>query len=272
MPETEKRSAVDALAIRRRDSLSAEQEQQILAAGYNLDRILADEGIAAEALHDAMFLTEDIARTTLGTNYERIIASSEQYNDTIAILRPSRVVDFGGGCGITCFDAAGTWRNCEFIVCDRSRNALEIGLRWAKRLNLTNVSFRRLDFTDSNLESVLGADNDLIVFEYIFTLSSKHEDETDVIARVSPGMKTATRLLSSTGKVCVRFGEFSEQGLGGLIRATYRVGLFVYSIAATAKGCTFVFTRDDCEDSEDAEVFRAIDEFGCQFRAIDSGE
>ena len=40
-----------------------------------------------------MYLNEEIARTTLGTNYERIIASIENYNDTIAMLRPSKIID-----------------------------------------------------------------------------------------------------------------------------------------------------------------------------------
>jgi SAM-dependent methyltransferase len=266
------RTAVEDLAIIRCDALSTEQEQEIRASGYDLDQILADEGIGAEALHDAVFLTEPIARATLGTNYERVVASSEHYQSTIESLRPLRVIDLGGGCGITCFDAARTWTDCDFVVCDRSRNVLEIGSRWAQRLNLTNVSFRRLDFTESNLESVLGRDNDLIVFEYVFTLSPEHEVEPDIIAQISPGMKTAAQLLRSTGKICIRFGEFCEQGLTGLIRAAHRNGLFVFSISAGATGCTFIFTREPGDDSEDAEVFRALDDFGCQFRAMDSRE
>lgn len=266
------RTVIEDLAIIRCSALSPEQEQTIRAAGYDLDQILAIEGSAAEALHDAVFLTEQIARTTLGTNYDRIIASSEHYNTTVELLRPSRVIDLGGGCGITCFDAARIRSDCHFVVCDRSRNALEIGSRWAQRLNLANISFKRLDFTESNLESVLGVHNDLIMFEYVFALSFEHEDEADMIDQILPGMKTATRLLSSTGKVCVRFGEFSEQGLTGLIRAAHRAGLSVFSISVGATGCTFMFTREHGDDSEDVEVFRAIDEFGSQYRAMDSIE
>lgn len=264
--------AIDALEIRRCDRLSAEQEGRIRAAGYDLDRIRAEEGVAAETLHDAMFLTEDIARTALGTNYNRIIASIEHYSSTVANLRPRRVVDFGGGCGITCFDAAGTWRDCEFIVCDRSRNALEIGLGWARRFGLTNVSFERLDFTHANLESVLGSDNDLVVFEFVFSLGFELEDEPGVIAHTLPGMRTAAPLLNATGKVCVRFGEYSEHGLTGLVRAAYRFGLFVQSLSVSETGFTFLFDKDNTDRSEDAEVFCALDDFGCQVRAMDPGE
>lgn len=263
-------TAVEELSISPCGALSKEQEQEIQASGYDLDRILANEGIAAEALHDAVFLTEEIARTTLGTNYERIVASSQDYKDTIELLRPSRVIDLGGGCGITCFDVAKIWSDCDFVVCDRSRNALEIGSRWAQRLSLANVSFKRLDFTEPDLESVLGGDNDLIVFEYVFALNLEHE--ADMIAQISRGMKTASDLLSSTGKVYVRFGEFSEQGLSGLVRAAHRADFSVFSISAGVTGCTFIFTREPSDDSEDTEVFHAIDEIGSRFRALDSGE
>jgi len=143
--------AVEDLAIRKCDGLSAEQEQEIRAAGYDLDQILEKEGLTAESLHDAVFLTERIARTTLGANYERLVACRNDYKETIALFRPSRVIDLGGGCGITCFDAAKIARDCHFVVCDRSRNALKIGQRWAQYLRLTNVSFKRLDFTEPNL-------------------------------------------------------------------------------------------------------------------------
>lgn len=263
---------IDALEIRPRNSLSAEQERQICAAGYDLDRIRAEEGVAAEELHDAMFLTEDIARTTLGTNYNRIIASIEHYSRMVDNLRPRRVVDFGGGCGITCFDAAERWRSCEFIVCDRSLNALEIGSQWAGKLGLTNVKYQRLDFTHAKLESVLRSDNDLIVFEYVFRLGFEFEEESEVITHTLPGMNTAAPLLGSRGMVCVRFGEFSEHGLTGLVRAAYRAGLFVQSVSGSDSGFTFLFDTDNTDRSEDAEVFCALDDFGCQVRAMDSGE
>lgn len=269
---TERRisTAVSDLAIIQCDGLSTEQEQEIRASGYDLDQILADGGIAAEGLHDAVFLTEQIARTTLGTNYERIIASSEHYIDTIRLLRPSRVIDLGGGCGVTCFDAARNRSDCHFVICDRSRNALKLGQRWAQFLHLTNVSFKRLDFTEAHVESVLGSDNDLAVFEYVFNHSLEYE--TDMIAQLSPGMNTAARLLNSRGKLCVRFGKFSEPGLTGLVRAAHRASFSVYSISAGATGCSFIFTREPGHDSEDAEVFHAIDEVGCQFRALDPGD
>src|ERR1700724_2231454 len=226
-------SALDALDIRRANGLSDEQEEQIRAAGYDLDKILLEQGITAEALHEAMFLNEEIARTTLGTNHERIIASIENYNDTIAMLRPSKIVDLGGGCGFTCFDAAKTWRDCKFVVCDRSRNPLEIGRVWAERLGLTNVSFERLDFRDANLDSILGSDNDLVVFEFVFSLGFELQEEADVIGHTSVGLETAAQLLNTTGKVCVRFAEFSEHGLTGLVRSAYRTGLFFFFIFAT---------------------------------------
>lgn len=270
--EGRERGALDALDIRRANGLSDEQEEQIRAAGYDLDKILLEQGITAEALHEAMFLNEEIARTTLGTNYERIIASIENYNDTIAILRPSKIVDLGGGCGFTCFDAAKTWRDCKFVVCDRSSNPLEIGRVWAERLGLTNVSFRRLDFKTSNLEAILGSDNDLVIFEFVFNVGFECDEESDVIAQISPGMRSAARLLSGTGKVCVRFGEFSEHGVSGLVRSAYRTRLFVHSISASETGFTFVFGKEPSSNSEDAEVFCAMDDLGCEVRALDPGE
>ncbi len=262
-------AAIKELAIVRCDGLSEEQEQEIRASGCDLDQILAQEGITAEALHDALFLTEQIARTTLGTNYDRIVASSDDYKDTIELLRPSSVIDLGGGCGITCFDAARSRSDCQFVICDRSPNALKIGQRWANSLNLANVSFKRLNFAESHLESVLGTDNDLIVFEYVFNHSLEHE--SDMIIQLTSGIKTAAQLLNSTGTLYVRFGEFSEPGLTGLVRAARRAGFSVHSISAGRTGCSFTFNREAADGSEDAEVFHALDEVGCQFRALDPG-
>ena len=85
-------------------------------------------------------------------------------------------------------------------------------------------------------------------------------------------MNGAARLLNSTGKLYVRFGEFSEPGLAGLVRAAHRASFSVYSVSAAVTGCSFIFTKEVRDDSEDAEVFHAMDEVGCQFRALDPGD
>jgi len=254
------------LCINPCDGLTPKQEEQIRAAGYDIGSILDEGGIAAERLHDALFLTPEIARTTIGRNYERVAGSIKSCNRAVQELPPaSRIVDLGGACGIICFEAAKIRPDCSFQIADRSQNALLIGCEWARNLDLLNVSHKRLSFADPDLGVVLGEDNELVVIEYVFEVGGDWENEDQAINDFTPGLTAASRILSSSGVVQVRFGDSSEAGLAGLIRAAYRANLLITSLSVEREGCTLVFKSEDHGDrSEDSEVFNAMDAFASQ--------
>jgi SAM-dependent methyltransferase len=267
--QQESSSVLTELGIVPGHGLLDSHRDQIRRAGFDLDEII---DLSDERVHDAAFLTEEIARATLGRNHERIVASIRNCSETISELNPSRVVDLGGGCGVICFDPARNFPTTKFVVCDRSANALRIGRRWAERLKLENVFFVRADFSEPSAPDVIGRDADLVLLEYVFDLGFEREHEEDVISSVSPALRAAATLVRPRGKVQVRFGEFSEPGINGLVRAAYRAGLFICDVSFAIDGCTFQFSKTACERSEDAEVFSAMDWFSAQVRAADPGD
>lgn len=243
--------------------------EHIRSAGFDLTSISDLSGVR---LYDAAFLTEDIALATLGGNYGRLVASIRNCTAAISDLKPCRVLDLGGGCGAICFEAARHFPATTFVVADRSINALKIGQKWTDRLKLQNILFVSADFSDSTTAGVLGRDYDLVLLEYIFELGSERENEDEVIATVSPALKMAVSVSKPYGKVQVRFGEFSEYGINGLVRAAYRAHLTVDDVLFAEDGCTFRFCKDKCERCEDQEVLIAMDWFSMQLRVADPGD
>lgn len=240
-------------------------EEQIRAAGYDLDAILAEEGIASERLHDALFLTTEIARITIGANYERVSGSIKSCNRaTERLPSSSNIVDLGGASGIICFEAAMIRPDCNFAIADRSQNALTVGRRWAETLNLQNVKYTALSFSDAQPKLILGAENDFVMLEYVFDVGGACENEDDAINDFKPGLWTASRILKRTGAVQIRFGESGEVGLTALIRAAYRTELLMSSLSVAPEGCTLVFRKDYESHSENLEVSRAINEFASE--------
>src|ERR1700680_4349322 len=108
------------LGVRQCKGLTVAHREQIKGAGYDLDMIADKDGLSAERLHDAAFLTEEIARTTLGGNYERLVGSINSCSFVVRKRAPLRVVDLGGACGIVFFTAATENPVCQFVIIDRS--------------------------------------------------------------------------------------------------------------------------------------------------------
>jgi hypothetical protein len=100
-----------------------------------------------------------------------------------------------------------------------------------------------MDFSHSDPASILGTQNDLALIEYVFDLGSEWEYENRVIADVMPAIGVASRILREEGTAQVRFGEFTEVGLTGLIRAGFRSGTLADSVGIAHDGCTFIFRK-----------------------------
>lgn len=250
--------------------VAQEHEDAMTESGYNLEQLSCTEGLNAERFHDALFLSEDIARAVVGSNYPRIVASMRRC--TRAVSGANRVIiDLGGGCGVTCFDAARLNPHSRFVVVDRSRNALAVGSKWASQLGLSNVTFERSDFTDtSGTTSLVGNSNDVVLLEYVFDPGGELEDEEKVIEDEIPAFRTAAALVRSGGRVQVGFGDFREEQFSGMIRAAYRCSLSFSSVDVATDGfaVTFEKERPDERRSEEADVFAAFDDFACQCRTV----
>jgi ubiquinone/menaquinone biosynthesis C-methylase UbiE len=252
------------LGVRRCEGLTVAHREQIKGAGYDLDMIADKEGLSAERLHDAAFLTEEIARTTLGGNYERLVGSINSCSFIVRKLAPLRVVDLGGASGIICFTAATENPVCQFVIIDRSRNALAIGQKWAQFLGINNISFVRRDFSDAHMPR-LGNEFDLALLEYVLDVASDYAAEELAIAEMTPALLAASKILEPQGILQVRFGDFNEVGLTGLVRTAFRNGLFVESVRAHSIGCTITFVKKPyCNRSENAEAFNAFEELAQQ--------
>ena len=265
MPESS-RSLLQRLEIAPCAGLLPEHEQKLANAGHDLASLNSE----AEALHDALFSTEEIARLVLGANYGRLTASMKRCTSAVAAIAPARVVDLGGGCGIVCFEAAQLSPESTFYVVDRSRSALAIGELWASRLGLSNVSFVRVEFGASDLGRVLGTDYDLVVLEYVFDAAPLHGDETQAVSEMTPAFTSAVSRLRERAVVQVRFGNFCEVGISALVRAAFRVGLLVDLIELARDGCTLRFTRSqEPERTEDSEVSQALESLSSQYWAQD---
>jgi 2-polyprenyl-3-methyl-5-hydroxy-6-metoxy-1,4-benzoquinol methylase len=252
------------LRLRPCDGLTDAHREQIHASGYDLD-VIADEGdLSSMRLHDAAFLTEETARAALGGNYERLVSSIDSCNLIIEKLAPQRVADLGGACGIVCFAAATENPVCQFVIVDRSRNALAVGQKWAQRLGIRNMSFVQRDFSDSAIPT-LGDDFDVVLLEYVLSVASNHAEQGLAIAEMTPAMLAASKILRASGVLQVRFGDFNEMGVTALVRTAFRNGLFVESVCARSIGCTITFAKRPLADrSENAEAISAFEDLAQQ--------
>ena len=215
-----------------------------------------------------MFATEQIARTTLGRNHGRIAASIDKCTEAVLKIQPSKVIDVGGGCGIVCFHAALKRPESRFVVVDRSTNALTIGTKWAKDLDLGNVSFRRFDFTSANRVSTLGCNYDFALLEYVFDVDPDCDDTDEIVEGMMPALLTASRILRSEAPLQIRFGAFSEIGLSALVRSACRAGFFVSSVLVARDGCTLSLKQGGgANHAEDSEVLRVLEDFSFQCQA-----
>lgn len=263
-------SLLHRLRITRGDGVTSAQRKQMEHAGYDLDVIVADNGLSAERLHDAAFMNEEIARATLGGNYERLVGSIGSCCSVVRKLAPLRVADLGGACGIVCFGAAMESPTREFVIIDRSSNALAIGRRWAQRLRIENMLFVRRDFSDSTLPALRDT-FDLVLLEYVLDLAGDHTQEELAIAEMTPASRAASEILRLEGILQVRFGDFNELGVTALIRSAFRNHLFVESVSASAIGCAITFAKKaDLHRSEDTEALTAFENLALQ--AYDAGD
>jgi hypothetical protein len=152
-------------------------------------------------------------------------------------LTPLRIADLGGASGVVCFAAAAENPASQFMIIDRSRNALLIGRNWAQRLGIKNISFVRKDFADATIYT-LGSDFDLVLLEYVLFLASDYGEEESAIAEVTPAVLATAKILNARGTLQVRFGDFNELAVSALVRSAFRTGLFVDSVSAHSTGCT----------------------------------
>jgi hypothetical protein len=236
----------------------------------NLDEAAETEGHLSELVNDAIFASESIAKAILGSNFERIVGSMELCAKAVRELQPSKIVDLGGACGLTCFKAAEETPKSRFVVADRSRNALNIGKAWVESLRLTNIQFVRLDFCDSDPVASLGDENDLALLEYVLNISPETEHPDEAAEEMRLAVVTASMILRHGGCLQVRFGDYSDTGLAGLVRAACRAGLALEDASICRVGCTFLFERGDIVDlNEDREESIAFELFGSSLRRFE---
>jgi hypothetical protein len=251
------------LGIRPGHGLTSAHRKQIADAGYDLDMIVAEQGLSAERLHDAAFMAEEIARITLGSNYERLIGSIDTCRSIARKLAPLRVADLGGACGIVCFIAATENPVCQFVIIDRSHNALSIGEAWAQRFALKNISFVYMDFQHPDL-ALFENNFDLVLLEYVLNMTPDGTEE-DVIAEMTPAVRTASKILRPAAVLQVRFGDFLEVGITALVRTAFRYGLAVQKTIGCATGCTILFAMQSPPDiDEQTEAFRVFEDLASQ--------
>ena len=135
---------------------------------------------------DALFTSEELARETLGGNFKRLENSMRRLSKSPVFRGGSldQVSELGGGTGVL-----GMWladcrlcRHCE--IYDHAANPLSIGKEWAKKLDLSTVSFHQSSYAD--IASAQRARNcDFVFAEHAIELSNYPDiwDENDHDAR-----------------------------------------------------------------------------------------
>jgi hypothetical protein len=239
-------------------------------AGFDVDQIYSGNYTSSEDLHDRLFATVPLARVTLGTNYDRVLASMRNCSGAVVALPASQIVDLGGGCGIVCFNAALERPDCDFYILDRSQKALAVGRNWASELGIANVLFLVNDFATAHPPASLVGKANLILLEYVLDLRGASEDREQIILEMTPPLTVASKVLGPAGIIRIRFGEFSEIGVDALTRAAFRLQLLVTSTCIAEDGCTIEMnSRSILGRNEDREYFSVMDDIASQFRAYD---
>jgi hypothetical protein len=217
-------------------------------------------GIDCGELHNAIFADEDFARAALGLNLERIVASMDALKEKIRLSGVRRIVDLGGGCGLVCFEAAARFPDVEFVVTDRAKNALSMGEQWVKRIGLRNVSFVAFDFAAAPPFEI-GAKFELAWIDYVFDLMIPEEQEESMLAlaeSMSPAFGAASAILNDTGKVSIRFGGYTLEGLRALTAATLRHSWLLDGLCSTATGTTGTYARGDASSTSECREFEML--------------
>lgn len=201
-------------------------------------RALAVHGTFSRQAGDVYFITEDIARRSLSAEYDWFLRTLQNFRRVDGYpVEPRRVADLGGGTGIVSLHLAACHPNCQVAVYDHAPRQLQLGRKWAREQNLSNVRYVQASYEQLAKEPGTG-DNDLVLFFRGLDLripapgTCKAAESVDACpsprphADVQAAMTALARLVSPDG-VGVIACAWSEWGLVHLFEAVRRAGLGV---------------------------------------------
>jgi hypothetical protein len=239
---------------RTKAAFGTNEENEIKAAGFHLDEIIAREGTSSENLQNALFVSERVASTILSGDFERIEGSMEKFCASVSSLQNESglAADLGGGAGLAALWAARNHPKWTFDIIDRAANTLNIGAAWANRIGIENVRFIRDAFetlADSHKQTY-----DLVVLDYVLTPASESEDIQPLIDEIQPALAAASNILRQRAFCYIRFGFFNELGLVALLQAAHNASLNLsYSrTVCESIGVTVWFIKDQTSSDHDA--------------------
>jgi hypothetical protein len=197
-------------------------------------------GWFAPPIEDDFYVTEAMAKRSLGAGYECFLRTLENLTPEVGFpVAPRRVADLGGGTGVVSLYLAARHPASRIVVYDHWPRQLELGRMWARERRLSNI--RYVDATCQQLASRTkpGA-NDLALCFRGLDLRIARPGTNDILpavdasfpahprprADVLEAMAALAGLLSADG-VGVIECPWSGLGLVHLFEAIRRAGLGV---------------------------------------------
>lgn len=176
------------------------------------------------------FIDEEIAIETLGGNFDRLANSMERLESSPVFKKGKldRICDLGGGTGII-----GMWLTkngkCAFCeVVDHAENPLAVGQKWAERLSIQGLQFKRASYAGF---AVAGThDFDFVFAEHAVDLgyvpqnpdlpdTSGDETESSFLKRYSELAGAFSSSLRSGGVGVIGGGTLTPDSLSLLCKA-----------------------------------------------------
>ncbi len=259
-------SFLNALGVTRCTShLNSKDKKEIKSLGYDLDQIIENEGSTSENLHNALFVTERIAKKILCGDVERVLGTLEKLSESIPLLEKESgvVADLGGGVGLASIWSARQYPQWYFHVIDHATAPLILGEKWAKQLNIPNIKFHRRTF-----EEIIQTKNqfecDLVLLDYVLIPGTDDQDTDPLTKEMQPALVASATLLKDEAHCLIRFGHFNDLGMAALIQAAWNAGLQIVidNSCVENRGTSIWFKKTTCDQGDAyAEAMKLLDKF-----------
>lgn len=221
--------------------------------GLDTDRF-ADISVISPEANEYYFITEEIARNTLSSNYDRYVCHLKSFETLSGFPdNPARIADLGGGCGTVALWLAQKYPKAEVSVYDGSERSLIIGRKWAEDLGLSNIRFIK-SLYENIAETSSIEENDLVIMFHgvdmrleapvlngKFLLSDLYNPATGASNTDLQAVARAFNKLLKPNGVAVFAAGWTEWGLVTFFDEMRRVGINVdwrhTSIKTITKDC-----------------------------------
>ena len=274
------------LGLRRRSRKSdftSRFYDEVKQAGGDPDLLEEDgDGFGANA-QNIFFITEEIAKKTLSTDYDRILKHICDFHEFSGIPVPlERVADMGGGTGIQAMWLAKEYPNAKVTVYDHGEKQLHLGAKWAAENNIRNIDYVHLSYAQIST-NIKSHDCDLVflIHGLNFSIDISEESNTFLYRKAesiipNEDIVSAARGMANLLKPCgvgIFSNNWREYGLIHLFAALRQVGLGVDWQLTTLQGKftgdsfypekNYIFVRPDIPEIsrsawENARAFMAL--------------